>query len=137
MKHTGFNLEKKEADRMLPFFISQSNTLFFKYILCYGSSQISPFIVRLKQNLNTSYVMVHRTSSIVFCRALAYLNISYVMVHHATMCRWLRAARFKYILCYGSSRSTHRQKKYVQNLNTSDVMVHREQRRFLPHSALI
>ena len=64
----------------------ESNSVFecrmrFKYILCYGSSQVSERPLLNVRNLNTSYVMVHRAKMQASEDVVENLNTSYVMVH--------------------------------------------------------
>ena len=96
----------------------------FKYILCYGSSHRTAELNSTTKNLNTSYVMVHPYIIVSICCTYQNLNTSYVMVHrlarHTRLCR----VTFKYILCYGSSQKRLFSIKTYNNLNTSYVMVH-------------
>ena len=100
----------------------------FKYILCYGSSLQVYFWYTHSIHLNTSYVMVHPERQETLELLLAHLNTSYVMVHHIVKILDFLAEQFKYILCYGSSRSTVQYIKPQQDLNTSYVMVHHNSR---------
>ena len=77
----------------------------FKYILCYGSSMLWDWGWDWSAHLNTSYVMVHLGRKKRCCGCSIYLNTSYVMVHLLWKLTKRDKILFKYILCYGSSRS--------------------------------
>ena len=78
----------------------------------------------MKDNLNTSYVMVHLRW---FIRHSSTTLFKYILCYGSSWSRYRRKIviiAFKYILCYGSSLVTSLASIEYLNLNTSYVMVH-------------
>ena len=75
----------------------------FKYILCYGSSDITKIIKN--SGARFKYILCYGSS----IRAVSNLPHNIV---------------FKYILCYGSSCAADVRLRMARDLNTSYVMVH-------------
>ena len=96
----------------------------FKYILCYGSSRTFKSMLDARNDLNTSYVMVHQRLQSVVAVHTPYLNTSYVMVH-PTSCLNLSLAihlNTSYVMVHPAAQFAER--LGVKHLNTSYVMVH-------------
>ena len=99
------------------------DSVWFQYILCYGSTHGPLFDSALEKNFNTSYVTVQRFKDVQPWNALLDFNTSYVTVQRTVTIKLEFIPEFQYILCYGSTFFCTAFYRGRKHFNTSYVTV--------------